>query len=474
MRQARAAVAVAQRVSTLVAVESLCDALDVGLAGPKDAGLIERLVTSLEETARSLMQAMIDTLANSLDNSARFGLWGHRATQMVDRLCDAYDVLLGQPRDEVRNDLLTGACYWYARRLLLVRLAGDELQDPPLRLLLQALRGKNTLLPPAEAIPEPLRIALAELLLLNIALRRLPEPGQCLACDELMPELAPLLRLAHRFSRETPFVLLLENHGLPQQLQGWQMVDEDGISLFCDLNPVVQRLDERCRMVMAGEPLPEADAPGSDSRTLMRAAILQHVRLALSLYVEESFGNGIPEHTTLAAFDFLRIRVLLSNPTRQAPKREQLIREAEVLQVSEEGADLLLDADADCARLNGLLALYTGGQWWICVVRRLLREADGRLFAGARIVSRSPVAARFLHMEEGERNVLGHVIYLPEARPDKARLLMAQLNVEVDRDYVLDLERQERRVHIDRLLASGEGFALVAGTFLLAGAEQPC
>lgn len=485
LKQARAAVAVAQRVSTLVAVESLCDALDVGLAAPQDPALVLRLLSSLDATARSLLQTMLDTLASSFDNQARFGLWGSRASQLVERMWQSHELLLDHRRGEIDAALLASASFWLAWRMLLTHIAGDAAQEPPWRLLLVCLRARAPLLPPGDQLAEPVRLGLARLILTQMLLRRAPTAEQCFSSQQALDQLAPLLLLHNAWTRATPFALLLDNQGLPQRLEGWQLPGEDGLALFCGFQPLLQALETRYLHmnfidddddVETPSPSPAvAAAPANLAAAVPQLSsqaqaelviLLRQLRMAMLPEAGDLDLPLIPELRTLAAFDFMRIRVLLANPVKATPKRELLIREVEVLGASEEGADLLLDADTDCARLNGLLALHTRGEWWICVIRRLHGEQDGRLFAGLRLLTRNPVPARFLLLSEGERQVLGHAIFLPEARSDRGQLLIAHLQVELGADYILDMERQERAVHIDRLIDAGDGFAQLGISFV--------
>lgn len=490
LKQARAAVAVAQRVSTLVAVESLCDALDVGLAAPQDPALVERLLSSLDTTARSLLQAMLDTLTSSFDNPARFGLWGSRASQLVERMWQSHELLLDHRRGETDSALLASASFWLARRMLLAHIAGDAAEEPPWRLLLVCLRARAPLLPEGDQLAQPVRHGLARLILTQMLLRRAPTAAQCFSSQEALDQLAPLLLLHNAWTRATPYALLLDNQGLPQRLEGWQMPGEDGLALFCGFQPLLQVLETRYLQmnfvddldddVEPPHPSPPAAPASAPAAAAAPAAqlspqaqaelvmVLRQLRMAMLPEACDLDLPLIPELRTLAAFDFMRIRVLLANPVKATPKRELLIREVEVLGASEEGADLLLDADTDCARLNGLLALHTRSEWWICVIRRLHAEKDGRLFAGLRLLTRNPVPARFLLLSDGERQVLGHAIFLPEARSDRGQLLIAHMQVELGADYILDMERQERPVHIDRLIDAGDGFAQLGISFAVA------
>lgn len=464
LKQAKAAVAVAQRVSTLIAVESLCDALDVGLASPHDPALLERLLLSLEPTARSLMQAMLDTLASSLDNPARFGLWGFRASALIERLCQSYQLVLTERGREADASLLSSTCYWAVRRMLLSRVAGDTFDDPPWQLLLQGLRGNGSQIPTVDQFEECVRTAISELILMNLVLRRPLEPAQCFVTARCLAELAPLLLLDNAFSRATPCLLMPDNHGLPQRLEGWQMADEDNVSLFCGFYPLRRSIEEKQALLKAGQALFADDAVSEDQREL-QMMVLDQLRSTVGRAAADHPEIQGPERRTLAAFDFLRIRVLLANPLRPVPKHDALIRDVEVLAFSSEGVDLLLEAGNEYALLNGLLAFFWRDEWWLCVIRRLRREVDGRQFVGARLLARSAIAARFLLVENAERNVLGHAVFVPDSRAEGGQILLAQMHVDVGCEYTLDLERRERRVCIERIVEAGAGYVQLAVNF---------
>jgi len=402
----RAARGLGERLRGMPAIHALDDCYRVlqdALAVTRDGSRARDLLEDVEPVARNLAESVEKELDRSADNPVRRELLGKRLALLGDQLANSYYVEArrevaailrgGGGRESLRH--LSGK-YWHwlgiahTARARIDPKAASLPMDAIVGLFqsLHVLAGRFS--EPLQSSDDKLSSSLAYLLLVYDAFQVVAADEVGLAARCCMA-LAGEVRFSASFHRQAPLRLTAES-GKAERQVGWE--PHAGEALYFGLDHVVQAAQFAAHKCDKGRPPrwlePDASRPVPDMALLQR----------LAKNWSEGAGRGRnptvlrhPEETV--AFDFLRIRGLVSQRAERFPANDPLIYSAVMHDADDGGYGILLPSSARHLAEEGLIAMHLKRTGWSLAVATLIHpDEDEQFFIAARWLGQETDAIR--------------------------------------------------------------------------------
>lgn len=392
----RAVRGLGERLRSMPAIHALDDCyriLQDALAVTRDGARARDLLEDVEPVARALADSVETELDRSADNPVRRELLGKRLALLGDQLANSYYVEArrevaailrgGGGRESLRH--LAGK-YWHWLGIAHTARARIDPQSACLPMdaivglfqSLHALAGRFT--EPLQSSDDKLSSSLAYLLLVHDAFKVVSgeETGLAARC---CTALAGEVRFSASFHRQAPLRLTAETGKSERQI-GWE--PRTGDALYYGLEHVVQAAQFAAHKCDKGRPPrwlePDAARPVPDMALLQR----------LAKTWSDGAGRGRnptvlrhPEETV--AFDFLRIRGLVSQRAERFPANDPLIYSAVMHDADNGGFGILLPSSARPLAEEGLIAMHLKRTGWSLAAATLSHpDEDEQFFLAAR------------------------------------------------------------------------------------------
>lgn len=434
----RAARGLGERLRGMPAIHALDDCyriLQDALAVTRDGSRARDLLEDVEPVARNLATSVETELDRSADNPVRRELLGKRLALLGDQLANSYYVearrevaaiLRGSGGRETLRHLAGKYWHWLgiahtARARIDPRAASLPMDAiVGLFLSLHTLAGRFSG-PVPQSSDDKLAASLAYLLLVNDAFKVVSgeETGLAARC---CVALAGEVRFSPSFHRHTPLRLTADT-GKAERQVGWEA--RAGEALYYGLDHVVQAAQYAAHKCDKGRPPrwlePDAARPVPDMALLQRLA--------------RTWGDGPargrnptvlrhPEETV--AFDFLRIRGLVSQRAERFPANDPLIYSAVMHDADEGGFGVLLPSTAKPLAEAGLIAMHLKRTGWSLAAATLMHsDEDDQFFIAARWLGQDTDAVR-LQGEGGAESALAIWLAADPTNHYQASVLLAE------------------------------------------------
>ncbi|HEY9103952.1 hypothetical protein [Chitinimonas sp.] len=382
------------------ALDALYVALRESLAVSPSGPAARKLIDAIAPTAWEWAERAMAELAKDEDKPVRRDLIGKRLALLADQLSNAcyieavresVQLQRGSGRVAGLSDWAAGHFRWLglahtARALLDPRRA--HLQWESLVSLYLALVRHGALPVGMLAAESEPALSLAYLLLSHDAF------GTVLASEVAVTaracwELAPQVRLAADFHRDTPLVMDVEADE-SCRIVGWAGPSPETPALCYGLAAAADKALALQAEWRDGKPIPWLVAAGLPTDLLERIAqswVGRRGRCPNPAVIRHSDAR--------IAFDFLRIRGLLGQKGDRVPSNDPYLFNATIIDIDEFGVSMALPAETSSLLVSGLLALNIGNRgWWLARPARGEPEPDGSLFVAARWLGQQAESVR--------------------------------------------------------------------------------
>lgn len=413
----RAVRALAGRLPELTEIHALDECYSVlhqALAAMPDGNRVRRLLETAEPATTALTGKIDSFLDREADNPLRTELLGKRLILLADQMGNSYyleaqrevaAIKRGSSDRDTLAHLMGRHWYWlgvaHTTRARIdpvsATLAWDGIES--LFHSLHALAGRyNT---PTVAGPDAPGRQLAYLLLTHDAFRAVTKRHEIGLAARVCQSLAPEVRLAAGFFRQTPLCHQADTGEVRRQI-GWRQQAADDAALFFGFDNLASKaLDaaDRCDREQ-----PPAWLEPDAARQTPSADLIRQLAHAWSEAPGRCRRASARTGTARIAFDFLRVRGLLSQKGKHLPANDPLMLSAAVHDVDEGGFGLLLpEADARLAEA-GLMAMHLKRHGWsLAATTRIQPDDNDHYYVAARWLGPDVDAVRLQPENGGER-----------------------------------------------------------------------